>query len=236
MGVELQAVNLKVAADGVTNDKNSQVIDIRRTIQLSGVSVAANSKSGTDLANAIAAALKLDGNITLDVSKLKSLFDKSPADDIFLFWQRFGVTTRIALKKSPHEILFVWSKAQASLAIVEDVINTLARYQEIGSHTKLQEALMYLEECAEGVVVQPYFLTQKFSLDLDQALQLLFQMSKNGIFEARYRIETDEPVSDYDNIWVDSLLKIPAAATTTSGNKRSRTPSDIEVGFERVRS
>ena len=165
------------------------------------------------------------------------MIDKMPGDDVFLIWQKLQIATRMSLRDTPNEILFIWTKTQPSMSLIGTVIATLMRYRQIASSDSMQHALAYLQSTNLRTVVEPYHLTQQFAIDLEQAFSLLFQLSRNRLFEARYRLRTQAELHDYLNVWVTSLANIPARVFTSDGEEIStNSPDEIEIGFERVQA
>ncbi len=236
LGMHIDAIPLKAASDAVLGDSSASVIDIGRKLNLSGINLSAYSTGDhADFASVLSAALAVDGGISVPAAKIKGLAEKMPGDDIHLLWQKLGIITRISVRETPNEIFFVWSKTQSSTALIDVVLGTMFRYREINRTEGSKEAWRYLESAAVHFVVQPFYLTQKFSIEVEQAFSLLFQASRNGLFQTRYRV-AKALSPDFPNRWVSSLREIPADVTTVDGEHLStRNPDVIEIGFERVR-
>ena len=236
VGVQIEAISLKTTSDAVLNDGSANVIDIGRKLNLSGINLAAYSTGDhADFASVLSSALAVDCGITVTAEKIKGLAEKMPGDDIHLLWRKLGIITRISVRETPNEIFFVWSKTQPSTALIDVVLGTMFRYREINRTDSSKEAWQYLEAAAAHFVVLPFYLTQRFSIGVEQAFSLLFQASKNGLFETRYRVAKDLS-PDFPNRWVANLRDIPADVITDDGEELStRNPDVIEIGFERVR-
>ena len=108
------------------------------------------------------------------------------------------------------------------------------RRAEIEASDQSKLAWKYLEDSAPHFIVQPHYLTQRFSINLEQAFALLFQASKNGLFQTRYRV-AKELAPDFVNRWVASIKEIPSVVMTSDGEEFStRNPEAVEIGFERM--
>ena len=235
LGLSIETLPLKAASDAVLNDRSAHVINLGRKMNLSGINLSAYSTGEhADFSTVLAEALQLDGNIRVQAAQLKHLAESVPGDDIQLYWQKLGIVSRLSVKEAPNEVLFIWSKSQPSTASIDLVLATLLQYREIVASDQSKLAWKYLEDSAPHFIVQPHYLTQRFSINLEQSFALLFQASKNGLFQTRYRV-AKELAPDFVNRWVSSIKEIPSVVTTSDGEEFStRNPEAVEIGFERV--
>jgi hypothetical protein len=85
-------------------------------------------------------------------------------------------------------------------------------------------------------VVTPAMLAQQHGISQADVMEILSVALSKGDFEPRFRVNVDAVLLDFPNTWFKSPSDLPKNVTDEHGNTIDlATPSNIEVGFERVR-
>ncbi len=229
-GIKMHGVQLKGSIDALVNEQPAEVLDVHRNLNLAEGSASVRAgESGADVATIIS---KICG-ARISPSDLRLLISNEEAKDVALFWKKLGLFTRIRFEPSAPELLFIWKGSGSSSSSIEYVIGRLVRAKK--ANTNEAEVSQYLHELQVGDKVWVSGLMQRFSLTEDVALKLLSQAVAGKTLQPRFKIRTEQLLTDYSNEWRPSLLELPSTVVDENGVQVDvLNPSNIEVVYERI--
>lgn len=226
---------LKSATDVLLEDKAEQVVDLRRTLRFKrGGKMALDSESDEDAASALAQGLSNTSGLAISADAIRAAFRSSEAQAIVLLWQKQGLITRLALRSTLPEILFIWDQNTPSLSLVDDILKRFVRARAFVESGGLREASDYIQTALTGEVIRPSWLEQRFALSSDAALKVLLDACTLQLCLPVFRVRADKAFNLL-NTWVKSLGELPTSANTEEGELiQTRDPANIEVAFQKL--
>jgi len=231
LSLELSGFQAKPVTDALLEDPHTEIVDLKRTLRFQrGGKMDLDSESDQDAASSLAQGLVASG-IKISAEAIRQAFRASEAQSIVLLWKRTGLITRLSLRESFPELLFIWNEADPSLSLIADILTTFASARSlVGSRTK--EAVHHLLNLHAGEVIRPTWLEQQFALTGAHALRLLLDECAAQRFTTVFRIRPDKVA--VPGRWVDTLSDLPRSAVDLEGEFVSASdPENIEVGFRR---
>jgi hypothetical protein len=120
--------------------------------------------------------------------------------------------------------------------VVDSVLTKLTRYGNLVGKPGLDALRKELAESPLDYVVRVPLIAQHHGVLQSDALQILNTGVAKGEFQPRFRVNTDNTLIEFANIWRPSLLDFPSTVTDDDGNVLDlKVPSNIEVAFQRVK-
>jgi hypothetical protein len=235
--IECQPFNAKPAIDALLEEEPNEVADIKRNVRpKKGGRFAFDAGEENKLTTALTDFLKSEGDIPVSEAQIRSLLRRSGASDILLIWKSLQILTRVALFHDAPEFLFIWRESGPSSSVVDSVLTKLTRYRNLIGKPGLDALRKELSESPLDYVMRVPLLAQHHGVSQGDVLQLLNAAVAKGEFQPRFRVNTDNTLIEFANIWRPSLLEFPPKVTDDNGNVFDLTvPSNIEVAFQRVK-
>jgi hypothetical protein len=235
--IECQPFNAKPAIDALLEEEPNEVTDIKRSVRpKKGGRFAFDAGEENKLTTSLTEFLKLEGDIPVSETQIRSLLRRSGASDIVLVWKSLQILTRVALFSAAPEFLFIWRESGPSSSVVDTVLNKLTRYGNLVGKPGLDALRKELAESPLDQVVRVPLIAQHHSISQSDALQILNAAVAKGEFQPRFRINTENTLMEFSNIWRASLRDFPPAVTDDNGNVLDlKVPANIEVAFQRVK-
>lgn len=237
LGLDLETFNLKSAVDFILDDPSKGVIDLKRSaLPLGGGKLTLDSQdSNQDAAAVLADSLHKEGGIDVTAAQVRTALRSMEAGDIALLWQKSGVITRISLRGAEPEILFVWSASEPSLALSENILKELILAMRGAPVAGVKDAKDFIRTIEIGTVIRPSYLSQRFTLGPDAALNLLFSEAQRKTLAVRFRVKTEKQLIGNLNPWVKTVSEIPTIVRSENDQELAgHDPKNIEIAFERV--
>jgi hypothetical protein len=234
LAIDLVAFPLKPTTDYLLQDGLEGVVDLRRTLRFErGGKMDLDSESDKDAASALAQGLASTG-VVISADAIRTAFRASEAQSIVLLWQKQRLLTRLSMRNSLPEVLFIWDEAERSLSLVDEILGKFARARRfIGSHG-LADARKSIAAKPAEEIIRPSWLEQHFAISQDEALRLLLEACSLKLCVPVFRVRPDRVLQKLSG-WVSSISEIPSTVHDEDGALvDSRSPANIEVGFKRV--
>jgi hypothetical protein len=153
-----------------------------------------------------------------------------------LVWKRLQILTRVALLQDAPEFLFIWRDAGPSSTVVDSVLRKVISYDRLVTRPGINAIRAGLLASPLDEVLRPAMVAQQYGVPRSDVLEILNAAVSKGNFEPRFRVNTDNILTDFANIWRNNLSEFPKTANDEHGNIVDLTlPSNIEVAFQRVR-
>jgi hypothetical protein len=233
--VKLPPFKLKPTTDLLLDDPSEHIVDLRRTVRFRrGGRMALDSESDEDAASALAEGISNTTGFNLSPEVIRIAFRFSEAQSIVLLWQAQAIITRVSLRNSLPEVLFIWGQTPTSLTVIETVLARLAKANSLLDSDGLRSASAAIKDAPPGDVIRPGWLEQHFALRPQAAVELLLDSCSKKMCVPVFRVRSDRAVG-VPSVWAESLTELPLIAHTEQGEPISaRSPENVEVAFKRI--
>jgi hypothetical protein len=237
LAIKFVQFNAKPAIDAFLEEEPEEVIDVKRSVRpQKGGRFAFDAGEEGKLTTALTEFLSKEGDIPVSEAQIRSLLRRSGASDVLLVWKKLGILTRVALLHDGPEFLFIWRDSGPSSTVVDSVLTKVASYERLLKKPGVNVARKEVLASPLDRVVTPAMLAQQHGISQADVMEILSVALSKGDFEPRFRVNVDAVLLDFPNTWFKSPSDLPKNVTDEHGNTIDlATPSNIEVGFERVR-
>ncbi len=237
LGIRGEVFQAKPAIELLLKEDPSEVTQIRRIVTPSkGRRFAFDAGENETVEAVVADWLRTSTNVEVTAGQVMEALRRSAASDIVLLWKKLNVVTRVGFTDEGPEIYFIWRGTGAASTLVDTVVRKIVSYHGLLAKPEAAKVRRAILSTGFGVVLKPSALSQEYGISSRAIVDILNEAVANGNFEPRFRVNTHALLQDVQNEWRSDPQGFPRTVMDEHNNKIDLTnPSNIEVGFERVK-